>query len=779
MVRGKTNRDWFEDIITSNKKVYIFVNKVWDAWRDHPKIAEKIRDGLRFPTLAEFDWDRWENEKKGRVKEEQKKRKGVKIINIILSAYNQELTALTIKIREVTIKELRQKFKREGRDDTTTKTRTVRREENHGGVPIIHYDEVTETKNTPQFETELGKIDWNQAYRKYGTDDPENKPGPWSTLKDEEQRINNVRSMYEGGVTWDSKKPTGNFGDGSDTKVKEKCGLHPDCKNEGPDNYKNVWKRWKEDNADRTGIEIPYFCSDDHLYKWLKREMPDGEFTKDTPNPPSRLFRDSGKKYARCANCFWVSTEKDFMDDNLKNWVKSKKLGMFHSKDCYNKKKAGDAHPYQSEINDAIAEIRDELDKEPKTSVSELEAGNQHWVKELNEAKTKGAITAIKTRILMDIQKKRASKTGDGSDPLARYKGEAIGAIDSALLLDPEVKLEELEAGNRNFATQINGVDSKNINAKEQIDAIKSRVLVDIEKVRKAKQQEQNENETTRLEKLRTEVINLIHQELKRKPSLSESDIDYKNWESEIKNASAESKINEIKDKVLAEIKNKRASLKEELEVRELIEQVKKATLFAELSEIISKLGNYSSTKTYQDNQNEIDELENRLKSLDSSKYTEQTKKDLNNQLKNEGLSEKDLDEDTKKAKVRAEQTGDPADKKAATQKISQNGAKNNLKKLLSKAVSLLANPKASQIEKEQLAAEIQQFIGKDDFKKTAYQKEKDKVDSLLVQLREQSSQNQSTSPKSKWPKVLGIGSLVIIPLSLVGWISGISLLSD
>ncbi|MCE8164047.1 MAG: hypothetical protein I3273_07325 [Candidatus Moeniiplasma glomeromycotorum] len=46
--------------------------------------------------------------------------------------------------------------------------------------------------------------------------------------------------------------------------------------------------------------------------------------------------------------------------------------------------------------------------------------------------------------------------------------------------------------------------------------------------------------------------------------------------------------------------------------------------------------------------------------------------------------------------------------------------------------------------------------------------KEKPRVDRLLAQLRGQSSQNQPTSPKPKWPKILGIGALIIVPVALV-----------
>ncbi|KLL02247.1 MAG: molecular chaperone DnaJ [Mycoplasmataceae bacterium RC_NB112A] len=453
----------------------------------------------------------------------------------------------------------------------------------------------------------------------------------------------------------------------------------------------------------------------------------------------------------------------------IKDWGKD--WNLIKTRLSYTYPKTTTTHPYQAEIDSAIAEIQDELDKEPKISLSELEPKYRNYPAKLKNFTLPTDILGFKNEVLADIQAKRAAKT-DTSDPLTRYKGEAISAIDSALLLDPEVSLEELEATNRNFATQINGVDSKSSNAKDQIDAIKTKVLANIEQVRKTKQQHQDQ--TTLLANLRTEAINLIHQELKRKPALSESDISIANWKSELTNASQESKIIEIKDKVLAEIKNKRVALKEELEIKELIRQGKEANTFEALSEIISKLGKYSSSDVYKKHQSEIDQLETRLQSLNSSKYKEKTKKDLDQQIQQEGLSEKDLsqDPDTKAAVDLANRSGKSEDKKKAKTKISHLGAKVNLSKLIAKAKAALANNKISDLEKKQLAQEIQAFIGKDDYKKSAYQKEKSQVDSLLDQLRGETSHSQPTSPKSKWPKALGIGALVIIPLSLVGLVA-------
>jgi hypothetical protein len=216
---------------------------------------------------------------------------------------------------------------------------------------------------------------------------------------------------------------------------------------------------------------------------------------------------------------------------------------------------------------------------------------------------------------------------------------------------------------------------------------------------------------------------------------------------------------------VLADIKTKRAGQQVANKVVELLERAKNANTFETLGAIITELQNYCSSEAYQQHQAEIEALETRLQSLDPGKYQKQIGNDLEQQVQSQGLTFSELDTDTQKSVEQAKRSGSPADKKLAKEKISLCGAQVNLDKLLAKASVALTK---SQLEKTQLAAEIETFIKQDPYKKAIYQKNRSRVDRLLNQLRGKQQKQIPTSPKSNLPKTLGIGALIVVPVSLV-----------
>jgi len=168
---------------------------------------------------------------------------------------------------------------------------------------------------------------------------------------------------------------------------------------------------------------------------------------------------------------------------------------------------------------------------EPRTEPRELNPGNRHFTSTIKAFLFSQQIEDFKNRVIAEIKKIREAKKDeedeDISDPLTEYKNNAIRNIDNALSAEPVLKIEELDSVNRDYDLNIQAVDSKATNAKKQIDAIKSRVLVNIQRIREEKTKDQTPTEI--LENLRTEAINLIYQELKRKPEISENDISNSN----------------------------------------------------------------------------------------------------------------------------------------------------------------------------------------------------------------------------------------------------------
>jgi len=202
-----------------------------------------------------------------------------------------------------------------------------------------------------------------------------------------------------------------------------------------------------------------------------------------------------------------------------------------------------------------------------------------------------------------------------------------------------------------------------------------------------------------------------------------------------------------VRDKVLAEIKSKRVAQLTANKVVELLERAKTANTFETLAGILTELKNYISTEVYQQHQEEINALEARLQSLDPTQYQEQVEIDLEKNIQDQGLTFSELSVDTQKAIEQAKSSGEPADKKLAETKIVYDGTRINLNKLLDKASAALTE---SPLEKEQLAAEIENFISEDPIKKAIYQENRSRVDSLLSQLRGREQRKQiPNSPKS------------------------------
>ncbi|CAH1755655.1 16098_t:CDS:2 [Entrophospora sp. SA101] len=98
---------------------------------------------------------------------------------------------------------------------------------------------------------------------------------------------------------------------------------------------------------------------------------------------------------------------------------------------------------------------------------------------------------------------------------------------------------------------------------------------------------------------------------------------------------------------------------------------------------ILKQIQKLFSSDAYQEKKLEIQAVENHLQELDPKKFKETIKKSLDEQVKNNGLTESNMDDETKQELAEAKQ--DPTTEKVAIakEKIAQNGANNNLNNLL------------------------------------------------------------------------------------------------
>ncbi|CAI2173577.1 608_t:CDS:2 [Funneliformis geosporum] len=143
----------------------------------------------------------------------------------------------------------------------------------------------------------------------------------------------------------------------------------------------------------------------------------------------------------------------------------------------------------------------------------------------------------------------------------------------------------------------------------------------------------------------------------------------------------------------------------------------------------------------------EIKALEARLQELDPSQYQNTSQELLEQQIKNNGLTENNMDEETKKAIAEAKQDPtNPVKIAQAEEKIAQNGTDNKLNNLITQSLNKLKKGNLTKKEKEEIINEFMSFIATDNkYNKTAYQKQKQKVDALLAQL--QGEKNPQETP--------------------------------
>ena len=163
------------------------------------------------------------------------------------------------------------------------------------------------------------------------------------------------------------------------------------------------------------------------------------------------------------------------------------------------------------------------------------------------------------------------------------------------------------------------------------------------------------------------------------------------------------------------------------------------------LVNILKQIKELRSSNAYQEKASQIQALENKLQELDPSQYQKTSQELLDQQIKSNGLTDSNMDEETKKAVEEAKK--DPANKEKknlAEKKIAQNGANNNLNSLITKTLNKLKKGNLTPQEKQKLAKEFLAFMVGNDYQKNAYQKRKPEVEALLAELQGQKNTQQN-----------------------------------
>jgi len=495
--------------------------------------------------------------------------------------------------------------------------------------------------------------------------------------------------------------------------------------------WSNRWTNYK--NSD------PAVCSQDCLFNWLVEKK------KITPK--------------RCTRCQKVKTPSQSA------W--EKRGGKFYcgdidcSENRYKKSKKPDGSPKPDlgQLQRQYLQILTNLSGWGELLTEDERNNFKNMIKKI--------VVPLETEFEKVINQARiwiAKKRGENPDeddekdnqnlPSATQK--AIQEIENELNKEPKITLT-----NEKWRTYIENSATLVI-----LHSRKQKILADIRVLR---QQQKGGNENHNLTELRTYTIHQIKQALNLNPPVSSSELTNPNWETEINQLSSKSAIEAIKDQVLADIKNKRATKNELSQITELLAQAEgNWNNYQNLANILQQIKKYRSSYAYSAKKAEIQALEKRLQELNPADYQSTTNNLLDQQIQDNGLNEENMDEKTKQAIAEAKADATPEKVAQAEERIVQNGVDNNLTSLLTQIETQLQKGNLSQSDKEQLITQLNEFItGKSAFHAKAYFKKKPKIDALLAELRGGKNNHQTKSGMS-WPKKLGIAALVILPLIII-----------
>jgi len=505
---------------------------------------------------------------------------------------------------------------------------------------------------------------------------------------------------------------------------------------------RDLWKKHRETDPD------DYYCCSDSCLEDLLTQI--------------------RRSFVKCARCHQVRTFK-----TRGPWEKHDGE-VYCSEKCYELKTKGTgaggvgtgdgSDILQAEKDAAVDEITKALNQSPLVANDELETNNQSWRNDIQNAGSAANITTIKDRVLADIQAKRNAK---GGDPLKAQKNSAINTIKAKMAENPAVETTELESGNQTWENDINTATDE-----DQINAIKTKVLTDISAKRQGKSgtgvgSGGGGDSTQKLDQLKQYAISAIETALNQDPPINSSELTNSNWKNDLNNASEETAITQLKDQLLAEIKIKRQEQSDEQQILALIARGEQQNDYSELAATIQELEKYRSrSAAYQKHGAKIDQLEAKLNKLDPEKYKEEIKSDLDQQIKNAGLSTEEIETETQQAIKEAISNPTPEKKKAAKEAISQNEANVGLKKLLKQARTLKTKD-----EKQAMITQILTYFMKSSYCKKAKEKFAAEVQEVLTFLEGKKENATSTFDNSfPWLKIVLPLTLVSLFALILGW---------
>lgn len=268
----------------------------------------------------------------------------------------------------------------------------------------------------------------------------------------------------------------------------------------------------------------------------------------------------------------------------------------------------------------------------------------------------------------------------------------------------------------------------------------------------------------------RQETINTIEVALNLEPKIANNDLDEgcRQWKEQINAANDEKDIDNIKDRVLIDIKSKRKAKQAADNITSNLQTEGKdvEALKKQLEEVEKAKGQQS----YEDNQSAIDNLKNELaKKVSSEEYRQVIVEMIEKTLTKYNIDANELDSEIKEdwEKLKNGEITDQNQVNEIEKKVAKNaGEKGSRKKLtliFSESQQALKSGKATEIKK--VKNKLNNFmVSTDIYEKYLFSQREAEVKALLKELENYSSQKTTNSPsKFPWVVIVPVGMVLLI----------------
>jgi hypothetical protein len=180
------------------------------------------------------------------------------------------------------------------------------------------------------------------------------------------------------------------------------------------------------------------------------------------------------------------------------------------------------------------------------------------------------------------------------------------------------------------------------------------------------------------LTKFRTAIIQQINNELSREPKVETNELNNPNWEAELNALSEKSKIEELRDEVLADITQKRATKQISDKLEQLISEAQVAANnqdWKKLKELLEKINGYQNNAIYESKKGIIKELEGKLATDDFAGYQEMAANSVDEFLKSGvGIETSELDPKNQNYQDLIKQAKTPAEAEQIKERVINDG---------------------------------------------------------------------------------------------------------